>query len=434
MKKIFSIFIALMLIVSLLSVTAVAFAEDEVAVTAITLTPEKRAVVVGEDTEFAITAKVTPSNATDTKVNFALKDGDVEGITIDENGKVKVSKEVAIGEYVIVATANSQTEVTKEFTLTVRAKLTVNEEAFWAALDDVNKQQFVIMSKEFMLGNEWLKDSAKVGEVFEGINYKVENDEGYDKDAKYDTISIESCSPSGDRKVDSSWTNRALTSTFSMQTAGWWLFRYVVKDSDSNVIARSPVLERYAVDNEHPIVSLSESLTKTQDEGLTAGKDYSVSTSLTVNDSSSTTTTYKIFKLINKEWVEIYDSTERTVKDEYKDFVTEGGTIKPVDADVLADKTPVYKVKYKVVDSEGYTGVNQSGVAFEPELLLFVNAAETTNKTDPVDVWKIVLYVVAGLSAVGIIVLLCVKPKQKAAAPVEAADNASDKKEDTDKQ
>lgn len=426
-KKFFSIFIALILTVSLLSATAVAFAEDAVAVTEITLSPESKTVVVGEDTEFEIKATVKPSDATDTKVNFSVKDS-VAGITVDENGKVKVSKDVAVGEYAVIATANTQTDITKEFKITVRAKLAVNEAAFFEKLDTVNKQQFVIMSKDFNLGNEWLKKSADVAAVFAGINYKVEGDDGYDKDAKYDVISVETCSPSGDPKEEKDWTNRSVSSTFSMQTAGWWLFRYVVKDSEDNVIARSPVLVRYAVDNAHPIVALSETLTKTQEDGLTAGTNYSVSTSLTVTDSSSTTTTYKIYRMINNEWTEIYDSVSNTVKDEYKDYVTEGGTIKPVEADIKADKTPVYKVVYKVTDSEGYNGVNGEGATFEPELLLFVKQAPATDKTDPVDVWKIVLYVIAGLSAVGIIVLLCVKPKQKTPAPV-AADNADKKDE-----
>ncbi len=52
------------------------------------------------------------------------------------------------------------------------------------------------MKSSFMVSNEWLKDSAKVAEVFENINYMVEDDEGYkDEKDNLDKIYIEYRTP-----------------------------------------------------------------------------------------------------------------------------------------------------------------------------------------------------------------------------------------------
>lgn len=429
MKKFFSLLIALALIISAFSVTAVAFADETetVAATSISLSNSSKTFVLGEKHEYSINVSVKPDNATDKTVTFAMKNGAVAGITLDaEKGKLTIAEDcTAAGEHEITVTSNSDNTVKATFTLKLRNKLDVDENKFLECIDDVNKEQFFAMSGEFKLGNEWMKvesgegddktvSAQNVRDVFVGIDYKIEGEEGYDKDHRYDVISVESCSPSGDPKVESDWTSRSLTSTFSMRTSGWWLFRYVVKDSEGNVLAKSPILTRYAVDVDHPVVELSDTLKKKQEEGLVVGVDYSVQTSLTITDSSSTTTTYIVYKMVDGEWKQIYDSQSREVAEGYDKNISTSGTITPLASDVSADKSPVYKVVYTVVDNEGYVAVNGDKAEFHPEMTLFVKAAESDNKTNAVDVWKIVLYVVAGLSGVGIIVLLCIKPKQKA--------------------
>lgn len=436
-KKVFSILIALALIISAFSATAVAFAADEVAVTEITLSPESKTLIEGKKNEFTITVTVKPSDATNKKVSFELETA-TDDVSVDsESGKVTVKDTVKKGEYKIIVTSQADASIKATFTLTIREGIPCDETEFWANIDDVNNEKQFTMSDKFQLGNEWTKDSETVAKVFPGINYKVKDvDEDYDEKEKYDTISVEYCTPSGDRKVESDWTMRDLTSTFNMRTSGYWLFRYVVKDSSGNILAKSPTLERYAVDRDHPIISLSSSLKTKQEEGLTEGETYSVSTSLDISDSSSTTTNYVVYKLVKGEWTQIYDSKTKEVAEGYEDNISTSGTITPLASDITKDKSPVYKIVYSVVDTEGFFGVEKSDSTeeFHPEITLFVKASEDSAKKNSVDVWKIVLYVIAGLSAVGIIVLLCIKPAKpvnegRAVSPTDQSSDKNNKNE-----
>ena len=178
-------------------------------------------------------------------------------------------------------------------------------------------------------------------------------------------------------------------------------------------------------------------MVKKHEEGLTSGVTYTVSTSLSYPDdsnSSSKTVTYVIQKKVNGEWVTIYDSVKREVTKGYESYVSTSGVITPADEDIRADKTAVYQVVYSVVDSYGFHGVadSESTVEHNPKLELFVKAPESKGgKTSAVLIWKIILYVIAGLSAVGIVVLLCIKPKQKTETPRAEAKSA-DKDDQTD--
>lgn len=346
-----------------------------------------------------------------------------------------------------------------------------DEEAFWAALDEANLDLFFEMSSTFMLSNDWLKDAETVQKVFPGIIYVLE--EADDEEDEYepeataegdeedtegeeevvtpnDKIYIEYCRPSDDPR-DSEWQTCAVTSTFSMTSAGDWYFRYAVVDGakasvkdysfdSADVLARSSVLERNAKDTTNPVVDLSSSMKDKHDTGLTAGTNYTVSTSLTITDCSSTTTTYEVYKKVGKDvegadsdgWILIYDSKTSTVTEGYEDSISTTGTIKPSDDDVTGEY--IYKIVYTVVDAYGNIGVRDSklNTEYHPELLLKVNAAAADDNSN-VEIWKIVLYVIAGASAIGIIVLLCIKPKQEVADGRYNANATEDNKDENNK-
>ncbi len=98
------------------------------------------------------------------------------------------------------------------------------------------------MKSSFMVSNEWLKDSAKVAEVFENINYMVEDDEGYkDEKDNLDKIYIEYRTPSEDPREEKWGDAKLVTSTFSVNTSGWWTFRYLIKDKTTKNLRAAAV-------------------------------------------------------------------------------------------------------------------------------------------------------------------------------------------------
>lgn len=262
-------------------------------------------------------------------------------------------------------------------------------------------------------------EKDKVGDIFVGINYKRTWDTDYNgtsSEAKYDTITIEYYTPSKDRKEDG---DTSTAGSVSFGTVGMWSFRYVVKSyydstekTGGDVLAKSELFHVNIVDVNAPKVTVQTTKKNSaESDGLTAGTSFSVksySYYFTATDTSSISYTYVIKKLIGGDWKEIYNSVDKTVADDYKDFVTAGGTITPT-ADDVSDE-PVYKIIYTIKDSNGYVANLSEDDA---TLSLKVLAAKTTDTTtDGVSAWKIILYVIAGLSAVGIVVLLFVKPKQ----------------------
>lgn len=328
------------------------------------------------------------------------------------------------------------------------------------------------MSRTFMLNVEWLNDAAKVNEIFEGIVYVLEEDEPEQEEQPADesegdgegdeeqpeqqpndVIYVLYCSNTSDPRDDNSdWSVCRVNNTFSVTGVGYWGFRFAVVDGakasvsgysfnyddvlattydnvlypDESVDPADPeasapkdlTLWSYSRDTTAPTASLSDSLKNKQEEGLTVGVNYTIPTSLTIEDCSSTTTTYVVYKQVGSDnggdsdgWLQIYDSATREVAEGYENNISAGGVITPLESDVTGEY--VYKIVYTVKDAYNFESVSDADkpAAFKPTLLLKVKPAEAEEKS-PVDVWKIILYVIAGLSAVGIVVLLFVKPKQ----------------------
>lgn len=355
MKKIVSLILTLALLVTMCSVTTFAFAAEgdaNVFVTGVKLKTSAATRLTGEESTIMLEATVEPSTATEKGITYSVKDGKA-GVTVDTDGKITVSADAAAGEYIIVATSvgnkEDGTQATAEFKLILRAEFTdqLDNEALMTELKKDAK--FAALKWEmssFKLPQEWLKDSDLVKSIFgASMNYLVEGNENYDKDAKYDEIYVEYCRPSESSQGKDTWDHSTkITEGISISTSGWWKFRLVVKDGTdtSKVLCKSDAFVRYAEDTTHPVVELSSDMVKKHEEGLTSGVTYTVSTSLSYPDdsnSSSKTVTYVIQKKVNGEWVTIYDSVKREVTKGYEGYVSTSGVITPADEDIRADKT-----------------------------------------------------------------------------------------------
>ena len=276
----------------------------------------------------------------------------------------------------------------------------------------------------------WLTTTEDVKNVFSGINFAMEGDELYSKDAKYDTVRLEYCT--SDPRFESNWVDDEKTlvvgkggTSFDLKLSGWVAFRYSATYKPSTDAEQKTVCTEhfvmYVVDTTAPVVSKGTTLTSKETEGITVGKSFTVSTSSThikVTDSSTYTTTYVINKLINGEYVEVYSSVNGLSKD-YEGKDISGGTITPTAEDVFEKAT--YQVVYSVKDANGYTSED---LVAEFKVIA---KAEDVEEAKKVDVLKIVLYVVAGLSAVGIVVLVFfVKTKEPTNERVVYTENTND--------
>ena len=287
---------------------------------------------------------------------------------------------------------------------------------------------------------------------------KVENAAKPDyANAPNDIICLEYCTPSDDPK-DDSWTRVKADSTITLTTSGWWMFRYVVIDGENGEVSDDDAvltpynsdefkakiksgeytretfcLKRFAVDTSNPQTALSSSMESKMKDGLTVGTSYTISTSLDITDASSTTTTYLVYRFDGANgatadeskkddgWTLIYDSaaTEDRIQNDGDKYITSNGAITPITSDVTEEGNYRYKIVYSVKDSNGYFGVEKdsdSTEEYHPTLLLGVKLSNEGQKTKAkIEAWKIVLFVIAGLSAAGIVALLLIKPKQAVA-------------------
>ena len=298
----------------------------------------------------------------------------------------------------------------------------------------------------------WLATEADISALFGGANF-VSADGKLKEES--DKVEIQYFKPGSDRgevaeDKDKKAGYAAAEETIDVNSVGWWSFRFVVVrphatvenagetnekttysvDYTKDIVAKSDLVSLYAQDVDNPIITLNQ--TRYDDytkKGITVGTRYSVPTTLlfTMTDdgkgtsSSYITVYYVIEKMIDGNWTAIYDSSKDTkvLDDKYSDFVSASGILAGNDDVSSNSKDYKYRVKYSFKDQYGYTGVDKDGNATEFVLNLYVNAKKATEEEqDTAKVWQIVLYVIAGLAAVGIVVLLCIKPKQEDATTI----------------
>lgn len=437
MKKVLSIFIALLLVISLFATTAVAFAEGETE-------EEKHSVTYAAGEHGTGPTPAEASYAAGTKVKLAAADT----FTATDGYEFAGWKVTTVDK-----TFDKTLEAGEEFTMPAQ---NVTVTAQWAEPRGPVQVNATELAKNLALGCDWfnnlkiemgdvkfgaemLKETASVEAAFPGIRYYTEDTDDHKK-SDSDVIYVEYCRPSESPKGQTTWQNSAkITDNIRISSSGWYLFRFVVKDKAGKLLAISNsdytldgsnyYLNFYAEDTRRPVVALSKTMQDKQTSGLTAGTKYSIPTSgLTsgsTDEMSSTTVTFKIYKRVNGNWTAdpIYDSTTKEVAKGYEDFVDKDGAITPSNDDISKKDEAIYKVVYSVTDAYGFSGVASKDdyekydptLEFNPEMLLKVVAAPAEKKNS-VNVWEIVLFCIAGLSAVGIVVLLCIKPKEAAPA------------------
>lgn len=217
-----------------------------------------------------------------------------------------------------------------------------------------------------------------------------------------------------------SWTSYDVLSngTFSATTDGYYSFRYKVeyKDETGKVIdtVYSKIIKRYTQDTTAPTLSVAID----KEKSVSATSAFTV-TLPSFDDASSVNKSYVIYKKVNGNYIPVYDSLTGDITTGYEDCIAEGGIIKALTEDILSGEDKyMYKIVFDAVDVWG----NKID-ASEEELTQYVyvteKTAEPTNPDDNKkvvtagDVWKIVLIVIASLSAIGIVVLLFVKPAEE---------------------
>lgn len=206
--------------------------------------------------------------------------------------------------------------------------------------------------------------------------------------------------------------------------------KYEYKLEKENIVAKSALFDVRTIDVDSPVFSVnSEKLKDLKEKGIVAGTRYSITTTslFTVTDDgknssnsySYITYNYVIYHNEKGDWVKIYDSAADTkVVEGYSDIVSSSGILASTD-DISANATDYkFRIEYSIVDKYNHEGADKDG---NKTFVLDLTVSKSTTaeeETQKVDAWKIVLYVIAGLSAVGIVVLLFIKPKQPEGANV----------------
>lgn len=311
---------------------------------------------------------------------------------------------------------------------TTRAEVVYNADAFKALAEYKQIKATDEVSSDFNLNNAWLLDKAHVESVFANINYELKNSDSksYDVAEGSDAIELRYCSPSANVKED--WKKASLTGKINVSSTGMWRFKYVAVDASGKVLAQTDEIQIYFYDLTAPTAKISTTGTNAQNAGLTVGVSKAVSTGwITTTDKSTVTTTYVINKLVKGEWVKIYDYETKTVTKGYESIVSTSGAITAVKEDVQTDSegkaVAVYQVVYSTKDAGGF-------VMEEPVVIGLSVKLPTKEKTNPMETWKIILFVVAGLCLVGIIVLIFIKPqpKKEDEHPASGVNNESENK------
>ncbi len=430
-KALIGIFIVLALTVTLFTAAFSAMAEE-------TDAPKGSVYTIGDDGDFTVT-EITANRTdgyyyTNEKFGFKLTDEDAASRTVyylEVADKDDLPADTAAFQGASIAEYDKSALVLKEnYWYVFAEKYTEEDEEKYSdlavvyydttapevdgaklteyLLDSEQGHKFynanISASSELKLPTDWAKNVEILKEI---TAQKTETDGETGNSVtsnsdSYYTITFEYCTPS-DYYDSKEWSSS--DDDISVKTTGYWYFRYVITDLAGNSVTTEPFV-RYVIDTDAPTIEFTSSQEKVSTSGTVAGSPYTVPTPTITDDAASTSYTYQVMKKINGEWVVIYDSADGEVPEEYKDFVTTS-TITPAAGEISQNETDfIYKVVYTAKDSNGHSAVK--------ELNILTTAPD--RETDPYEVWKIVLIVIACLAAAGIIALIFVKPKEKTSA------------------
>ena len=298
----------------------------------------------------------------------------------------------------------------------------------------------------------WLSESngdegahtAKLRDVFDFADLgdiKINGDEGYtanpstgkEEGQKGIVGKIEYFKPSEDIKTDKC-PNTAREKSVEFNKVGTWYYRFIVeywynvKNADDEIetktetIGKTDLLSVEVYDNAAPVITERTLSSTSSYKEITIGASetthsfsipsYSTYFSATDDANSSISATYVVYKNVDGSWVKIYDSATSTVTEGYEKVISTSGTITATESDVA--ETATYRISYDISDAYGFHAVNTDDETYGYHKDLKVVKTESTDEktTSSVSVWKIILYVIAGLSAVGIVVVIFIKPKK----------------------
>lgn len=225
------------------------------------------------------------------------------------------------------------------------------------------------------------------------------------------SITVEYCSPS-DYYDEEEWSSCDIDSDFDIDEIGNWIFRFVVEDMAGNRTTSEPFV-RLARTVVEPTITLSTSNKEATSDGITAGETYTIPTPAATDSLGSTVaTSYVVYKLVDGEYVQIFDSTTEEVTEGYEDFITVGYLTPGED-----EESQVVDTSYEYLYTIVYTAVDGNGLSTSETLEVRVNAPTTLTGISSLTTWEWVLIGVSVASAIAIVCLLVIKPKSKDTTP-----------------
>lgn len=428
MKKLSILCLILALIVATCSLTVVAFADETTTTQAtnpgvfknskgITLTASSDGIYYTNDAEFTYVDNSASTTATKycsavvTKEQAATITGAEVAALAEkvENGIATFTTTNNAGTYIAFTNVTADGNYTKVKVLCYDSVAPVIDNAKlteWLTSDQNGHEWYkstVGASKDLALPTDWLKDSTILTEAT-----SVDTDNNNKNNSALLTVKVLYCNPNSYFHTNDKWDET--DNDISATTYGVWHFRYVIVDKAGNESVQSEAITRTIVHpGTNPEIELTSTQLKVESTGIKAGSTYTIPTPTVTAVGTSATYTYQITKLVGNDYVVIYDSETSEITEGYEDFVTTAGSLvvgknEVAGKDAEGKVSYLYKVVYNAKDNYGYTSTRTLNVlTTKPD-------AEMT----AFDVWETVLIVVASLAAVGIVVLLFVKPKDKA--------------------
>ncbi|MBR2974281.1 MAG: hypothetical protein IKC47_00860 [Clostridia bacterium] len=325
-----------------------------------------------------------------------------------ENGIATFTKENNAGTYIAFTnqTADGNYTKTKVVCYDTVAPVIDNAKLTEWLTSDANDHEWykatIPASKDLALPTEWLKNATILSEA------TALTDTADANNSSLLTVKVLYCNPNSYFHSSEKWDEA--DNDVSATTYGVWHFRYVIVDKAGNESVQSDAITRTVVHpGTNPQIELTSTQLKVQTTGIKAGTTYTIPTPTVTAVGTSASYTYQITKLVGEDYVVIYDSETGKITEGYEDFVTTAGSLVPGKNEVAGKDEDgkavyLYKVVYNAKDNYGYTNT----------LTLNVLTTQPDAEMSAFDVWETVLIVIASLAAVGIVVLLFVKPKDKA--------------------
>lgn len=267
-------------------------------------------------------------------------------------------------------------------------------------------KEWISANPDFVLPTKWMQDTTLLTESTAETTATEENTASNSLIRL--NIRFEFC-PQSSYASNPEWASCDSDSDYSVTSVGQWHFRYVVEDLAGNSVT-SDIFTRTVRDTTPPTIEFSTSQRNVETSGTPVGKGYSIPAPTVTDDVSSATYYFEIFRLESGAFVKIYNSDDSVIEEKYEKILSGSArsiVLTPLDSEVatMGESSPnyIYKVVYHATDTSG----------FVTEETLNINT--TAKDVEPVDsfvVWKWILISISIASAIGIVVVIFIKPKK----------------------